>query len=442
MQRRLRHTPPIGARMTSKFSWARYWASRFDFFYIGGLNGDTLKDITGNGYDITITGKDFSSDYIPYTSEATFQIPDNATLKVDDTDYLWFDRNGVVRNVEVSELVGYDFARTIIKYDNSTPYHIRFIGILKSGVTLTAAQVDRLHTYFELPLFWSGVENVNGVIKGNRGLTQNVWPVISAAALDYTDTYKTAVEADGGEIINFKIVQTEYQRLIDTGDITKCWYSYHFECGVKINVVDYGLGDKNMVYKWYNLSPVVGRFAESVYAYSIVAGTDARAEYTTDGILFRPTNLDGGTRCGFESPGSIALTNNNNIVRIRSIVKGLTGGTQFCAKGRLSDDGEIYLIDNGNRTLGIGARRIGVSFIINSSEVVFSDSEDVELSVAVNYTTKDVTATKDGGSLSFSFGGLVPIYPGNAIADCVGHGRTAGRTVFNGYIKQIEMFAL
>jgi len=423
------------------FNW---WASLFDFYYIGGLEGNNLEDSTPNGYDIAITGKDFSGDYIPYTSAATFQAPDNATLKADDTDYLWFDRNGVVRNVEVSELVGYDFARTIVKYDNSTPYHIRWIGILKSGVTLTESQLDRIYEYFELSQFWSGVLDERGVIKGNRAGAQSVWPEISVAALNYTDTYVTAVEADGGEIISLKVVQSEYQRLIDTGDITKCWFSYHWKCGVKINVVDYGAGDVNMTYKMYNLSPVAGRFAESVYAYGIVFGYDARAEYTSLGVRFRVTNLDGGARCGLESPTATIPTNNNNIIKIAGIINpALTTAVPCVGKGMNEATGYIGIVPNANGKLTINFYGNAASRQISTTNVFFTAGVEAEFSAVMDFTAETIVITKNGSPFeTLDIGIYNPVYPTAGINDFVGHGRTLGRNVYEGYIKQSEMFVL
>jgi len=297
--------------------------SSFDFLWIEGENNITateLIDISGNGNNVTITGKDFATDYIPATSAAIFDCPDNATFIADDSDNLWINKNEESRGVEVSEMIGYDFARTIVWYDDNSPHHIRAIGILKSTITLTEAQINKLHTDFRLALFWSGVENVNGFIKANRGLAQNVWTAVSVAALDYSDTYQTAVLADGGTIIKRKVVESEYQRLINTGNILTCWFSYHYQAGIKITVVDYGLGNVNMVAKWYNLSPVAGRFAQSVVPYYIIPPNDARPEYTSSGVRFRTTNLDGGSRCGLDTTATAVIPNNNNKIRIRGII--------------------------------------------------------------------------------------------------------------------------
>jgi hypothetical protein len=430
----------------SAFSWQSYWMKRFDFFYIGGLSGNNLDDITSNNFDITITGKDFSGDYIPYTSAATFQAPDNATLKTDDTDYLWFDRNGVVRNVEVSELVGYDFARTIVKYDNSAPYHIRFIGILKSGETLSEAELTKLYSDFELSQFWSGALDGRGVIKGNRAGAQSVWPVISQAALNYSDTYKTAVEADGGVIISMKMVQSEYQRLINTGNILSCWYAYHYQCGVKKAVVDYGGGvTGDMVSKWYNMSPVAGRFAASVAPYSVAPGTDARPEYTALGLRFRTTNLDGGVRCGLENAATV-LTNNTGKLRFNATVTSL-GASPIAGKGFSAGTNGIIMIQDvvTTRKISLTYSVADTAYAQLSTAAFFTDGVETRIGLYIIYGANDSVAIyKDDNlveTLAATFGPNSQ-YPQVSYGDMIGCIRVSGRSMFNGYIKQIELFTL
>ena len=449
MRSQMRHSIPLRepfrTALRSGFSWSSFWAARFDFFYIGGLSGDNLEDITSNGYDIAITGKDFSGDYIPYTSEATFQIPDNETLKADDTDYLWFNRNGIVRDVEVSELVGYDFSRTIVKYDNSTPYHIRFIGILKSGVTLSEAELTNLYSYFELSQFWSGLLDERGVIKGNRAGAQSEWPEISTAALDYADTYQTAVLADGGVIVKRLSLEIEYQRLIDTGNIASLWDAYHWKCGIKINVVDYGLGDKNVVAKWYNLAP--GRIANSVNAY--ITGVDSRPEYTVNGIRWRTVNLDGGDYCGLISDNS-SLPNNNNIVKVECVGRIDSQipytNSSLIEKGTLQENGffRIREGDAGNLKHLYFTHTFGVSSIQSalSTPEFYVYGEEFNMEVTANYTTIVITATKDGVDIPMIYFNAAATYPDDNYALMLGCSTNTGKYPMDGYIKRIALYAL
>lgn len=114
-------------------------------------------------------------DWLTVTGSAgseTYQCPNTAQYIAADTDLIWFNIAGIQRTTTTAELVGNDLQRTPIKYDDSTPYQIRVIGILKSGEVLTEAELNELHTYFALPIYWSGTLNEYGVLKGNRGLAQ------------------------------------------------------------------------------------------------------------------------------------------------------------------------------------------------------------------------------------------------------------------------------
>jgi uncharacterized protein (TIGR02145 family) len=125
-----------------------------------------------DGRKIAITGKDFTTAYIPDSSTATFKLQADADLIADDADNLWFT-GGVQKSVSLQNLINRDYTKTIIKFNHSSPYQVSAIGILKSGVTLTPAQVDKLHSDFELWLFWSGVFNDYGYLKDNRPLDSN-----------------------------------------------------------------------------------------------------------------------------------------------------------------------------------------------------------------------------------------------------------------------------
>jgi hypothetical protein len=233
--------------------------------------------------------------------------------------------------------------------------------------------------------------------------------------------------------------------LIDTGNIATCWYSYHWKCGIKTTTVNYSGTDYTMVSKWYNLSPVAGRFAESVVPYSIVAGTDARPEYTSSGLLFRPTNLDGGTRCGLETLNSTVLTNVNNKVRVRAIYNPVAGGYIFMRKGYVSDDGETYLQDVATtRKLVMAFRETGATRVISSTENdVFADGVDVTVEATIDYTAETIDYKKNGVALTQqNISIYTPIYPAQSYADCIGCARSLGRTPASGYIKQAEMFYL
>lgn len=145
----------------------------FDFLWVGAVEGGNhLMNSLGSDF-ITVNAPDFATGYIPVTSASTFNMPDG--YEADDTDLLWWTALAVKRNVTVAELIGYDFTRTLVKYDNDDPHHIRWIGLLKAGVVLTEEQINTLHETFELSIFWSGVWNDNGFLKANRGFEQSIW---------------------------------------------------------------------------------------------------------------------------------------------------------------------------------------------------------------------------------------------------------------------------
>lgn len=168
----------------SEESWSSYWKPLFDFFWYEGAGNITdtqLIDKSGNGNNITITGKDFVTSYIPATSAATFQIPDSATLIADDTDFFWVTALGARRQVTVGELNGYDLPRTFIWYDNAAPHHIRAIGILKSLVVVTDAIKNKASKDFKLWMFHFTVQNDYGYPKENRPST--IWATPTAYLL-------------------------------------------------------------------------------------------------------------------------------------------------------------------------------------------------------------------------------------------------------------------
>jgi len=54
----------------------------------------------------------------------TFQCPNTAAYIAADTDYIWFRTTGAQRTVTEAELIGYDFVRSIIKYEDVSDYSI------------------------------------------------------------------------------------------------------------------------------------------------------------------------------------------------------------------------------------------------------------------------------------------------------------------------------
>lgn len=148
-----------------------YLKDKFLFLWTGRFDGDNLKNDLGSGV-ITVTNKDFSTLSIPSTSSATFAVPDNATyLAADGTDDFWFDSGDTLQQKTFDDLIGTDNPRTIIKYSNYAPYRVYWIGILKTGETLSDADKDALSRYFQLWMYYFSDElNDNGYLKDNRNI--------------------------------------------------------------------------------------------------------------------------------------------------------------------------------------------------------------------------------------------------------------------------------
>jgi len=169
-------------RFITGFSLSQYWARQIDLLLFFG----ETKKITGGRLYNQMKG---STDWLTVTGAVgsyTFQCPNTATYIAADTDYIWFKTDTTQRTATEAELVGYDFPRTPVKYDDAAPYSIRWIAILKTGVTLTASELNKLHQSFYLHTLWSGVLNAYGHIKGNK-LGQTLWTPEPVAT--YYDTF-------------------------------------------------------------------------------------------------------------------------------------------------------------------------------------------------------------------------------------------------------------
>lgn len=154
-------------------------AELFSILWTTTVEGDELPSQDGN--NIVITDKDFTvTSHVPAGSEATFSLPDVAGLKVDDEDNLWFDESGNVLQLTVTDLVGQDYTRTLVKYSNFEPYNIDWIGVLKSTANPTTDQWNQLYRYFQLWFLREGTIHDYGVLKENRTLG-----VVEAVPVDF-----------------------------------------------------------------------------------------------------------------------------------------------------------------------------------------------------------------------------------------------------------------
>jgi len=130
------------------------------------------------------------SDWLTVSGSAgleTFQCPNTAPYIAADTDFIWFNTSATNRTVTTAELIGYDLQRTPVKYDDTTPYQIRMIAIIKSGETFTQPQLNDLFKWFQLSIFWNNSLNANGHVKGNR-IGQSIFPIDAPAILSDGNT--------------------------------------------------------------------------------------------------------------------------------------------------------------------------------------------------------------------------------------------------------------
>jgi len=143
------------------------------FLYDSGEDAtDILNKVVGGHLPNLVTG---SVDYLTVTGtglNARYRTPNNDTYRTADSDYAFWKTDASESICDGNRLVGYDFPRIIIKCLDVAPYTILRISILKTGVILTATEINHLHYTWHLPFFWSGSLNLNGYNKQNRPLAQ------------------------------------------------------------------------------------------------------------------------------------------------------------------------------------------------------------------------------------------------------------------------------
>ena len=140
-------------------AWFAFAVDLCSYVWVGNMLADNLKNQNDNRV-ITITGKDFTGQIIPSTSTATFALPADADFVADDMDEVWFT-GGVPNKLTVADLIGTDWARTLVLYPNVSPANISAIALLKSGVVLTQTERDQFVANFLLWLFWDEKEIKN-----------------------------------------------------------------------------------------------------------------------------------------------------------------------------------------------------------------------------------------------------------------------------------------
>ena len=128
-------------------SLSTYWASQPEVLFFGEIS----KIHDGKLYN----QKRGATDYLTVGGSAgsyTFQCPNTAPYISADTDYIWFKTDASQRTTTEAELIGYDFTRTIVKYEDVSDYSIQAIMILSSNVDTAKMRND-----FHLSIWWSNV---------------------------------------------------------------------------------------------------------------------------------------------------------------------------------------------------------------------------------------------------------------------------------------------
>jgi hypothetical protein len=161
-------------------SWSAYWKQQSECYELwkitdaGNLIGLKRGDI------LTVGGT---------VGSYTFQVPDSTPYKTYDIDNIFFQTDLTRRTTTEAELIGYDFARTIVKYLDVAPYSIEYIMILTSAPA--TVKENKMRDNFHLSVWWSNVLSSHGNWKGNRGTGQSVWVpggISSAAIANATPT--------------------------------------------------------------------------------------------------------------------------------------------------------------------------------------------------------------------------------------------------------------
>jgi hypothetical protein len=147
--------------------------AKFLLIWAGKYSDDNLSSELDSSV-IVCTGKDFLTQHIPESSEATFALTDNATnIAADSSDHFWFDSEGTLQQKIFADLIASSTQRTFIKYTDFEPYNVSMIGILKEEAVLTEDDKVLLTRIFKLwTQYWGEVLMEQGYMKDNRVLTE------------------------------------------------------------------------------------------------------------------------------------------------------------------------------------------------------------------------------------------------------------------------------
>ena len=193
------------------FPWSSYWAN------INRTEAYELWKITGSGNLVGLKRGDILT--VGGTAGSyTFKVPNTLPYQSYDTDYIWFDTGVTWRTATEAEMIGYDFSRTIVKYQNVAPYSIEYIMILASASATD--QENKMRDDFDLSIWWSNLLSVHGNLKGNRGIGRSSWKIIDADGNVYTSV---VIGTQTWLVENLKTTKYNDGSAIPTGLINANW---------------------------------------------------------------------------------------------------------------------------------------------------------------------------------------------------------------------------
>jgi len=155
----------IGIGKNSGISLSQYWSHQSEVLFFG-----LYSEISGGQMPNKVTG---ATDFLTVAGVAgseTYQAPHTAAYEAADTDYIWFKTDESQRTTTTAELIGYDFTRTIVYYEDTAPNAIVAIMILSSNVDTAKMRND-----FHLSIWWNGLLSIYGRLKSNRGAGKSTW---------------------------------------------------------------------------------------------------------------------------------------------------------------------------------------------------------------------------------------------------------------------------
>lgn len=165
------HTGRLTGRRMSlfsrKFGLSPALLAKFILLFDGKYDGDNLANDLGDGI-IEVTGKDWSTKYIPETS-ATFKVSESIATLLGNDGFWVVD--GVRQDKTFTQLIESTTLTTFVKYSDFEPYMIQAIGILKAGESITESDEKELTRFFKLWfLYFGDPPRDYGYMKDNRYL--------------------------------------------------------------------------------------------------------------------------------------------------------------------------------------------------------------------------------------------------------------------------------